>query len=288
MSLANRLAPKLLRFLSDKDFARIQCLWHQKQWPRIENPRTFNDKIQWLKLYWRDERLPRLVDKWAVRSFVEERLSRDYLIPAIGVYDRPEDIPWDELPEQFVLKATHGSGWNIICRDRSEFDREEACKKLSGWLDKNFYSIGREWAYTQVPPRIIAEEYLSDLEGEHPLDFKIFCFHGEPLYVQVDYDRYTRHTRNLFDRDLKRLECSYEYPVAPERRELPGNMPELFEKARALSEGFPFVRVDLYSVKGQIYFGEMTFYPEKGVGVFDPPSYDLEFGKHLDLTKCGE
>jgi hypothetical protein len=102
----------------------------------------------------------------------------------------------------------------------------------------------------------------------------------------VDYDRYTRHTRNLFDRDLKRLECGYEYPVEPERRELPGNMPELFEKARALSAGFPFVRVDLYSVKGRIYFGEMTFYPEKGVGVFDPPGYDLEFGKHLDLTQC--
>jgi hypothetical protein len=201
------------------------------------------------------------------------------------VYESPEQIPYDTLPDRFVLKVTHGSGWTILCRDKSEFDRNFAAERLSRWLQTNFFDVGREWAYREIKPRIVCEQFISDDGTNPPLDYKIFCFHGEPKYIQVDYHRFTAHTRNIYDLDWRQLPCRFEYPNEKRLHEPPKVLPELIAMARRLSSEFPFVRVDLYVVGSRIFFGELTFYPEKGVGRFRPREYDYVFGSHIDLSK---
>lgn len=283
MSLANQLAPLLLAPVSDRAFTTVQFLYRYRTWPRLEQPVTLNEKIQWIKLNNRDPLLTRCVDKYEVRDYIAERVDPAVLIPLLGVYERADEVPFDALPDRFVLKATHGSGWNLICTDKQRFDVAAARGKMERWLTSNFYRIGREWAYRDVPPRIVCETFLAGADGNPPPDYKFFCFHGVPRVVQVDYDRFTGHRRNLYTPEWEPIPCAYEYARLENPPPAPEKLPELLALATKLAQDFPLVRVDLYATDTAIYFGELTFYPEKGVGRFSPRSYDAEFGSWLHL-----
>jgi len=286
MSLANRIALGLLPWIDDEIFTKIQYLYKQRRWLNLDLPQTFNEKIQWLKLRHHDPRLTNLVDKYAVRDFVHERIGEEYLIPLVGVYEHADDIPFDQLPARFVIKATHGSGWTLLCFDRNHYDWEQAKKRIAHWLSSNFFRVGREWAYRDVPPRVVCEEMIDDGSGQPPPDYKIFCFHGEPRLIQVDLNRFSGHRRNLYDTQWNLLPTEFEYPVGDPELAAPPNLGKMLNVAKLLSASFPFVRVDLYSTPRGVYFGEMTFFPEKGVGRFRPYRFDEEFGRHLDLGCC--
>ena len=284
MSLANRIALRLLPWVDDELFTKIQFLYKQRHWLNLDVPQTLNEKIQWLKLRHRDPQLPKLVDKYAVRNFVRERIGEDHLIPLLGVYEHADDIPFEQLPPRFVIKATHGSGWNLLCFDKDQYDWELAKRKIAHWLSMNFFQVGREWAYRDVPPRVVCEVMIDDGNGQPPPDDKIFCFHGEPLLIQVDLDRFGKHRRNLYDTQWNLLPVEFEYPLGNPGLATPENIGKMIDVAKVLSADFPFVRVDLYSTHSRVYFGEMTFFPEKGVGRFRPYRFDEEFGRHLDLS----
>jgi len=285
MSLANKLAPLILGPFSDRAYTIIQFLYRLKKIPNLNDPKSFSEKIQWLKLHQRDPLLPRCVDKYLAREYVAEKVSAEILVPLIGVYERADEVPFDELPESFVLKATHGSGWNIICRSKAGLDVAEARATMSAWLNSNFFDVGREWAYREIQPRVVCETFLKEPDGEPPTDYKFFCFNGEPKFIQADFDRFQGHRRNLYDTAWNLLPCSLEYQSDPKPHAAPALLSDLLEVARKLSADFPFVRVDLYANDGQIYFGELTFYPGKGVERFSPQSYDREFGDLLNLPE---
>jgi hypothetical protein len=283
MSLISRIASRLLGALSDSNYTRLQFLWRLHALPNLARPRTFNEKIQWLKINFREPLLIQCVDKLRVRDYVQSVLSEDVLVPLLGVYRAAGHIPYADLPERFVLKATHGSGWNIICRNKSTFDHVAANAKLTEWLKSSFYPVGREWPYRHVEPQIVCETYLDAGDGEAPTDYKVFCFHGVSKFIQVDSNRFSDHTRVLYDLDWKQLPVRFEYPVSSTPVPRPRNLTRMLEAAEALSAPFPFVRADFYSLGDELYFGELTFFPEKGVGKFNPRSYDLEIGKLLTL-----
>lgn len=285
MSLLNKIAPWLLAPLPDKWFLQIQYLYKQRKLLNLKNPRTLNEKIQWSKLHERNPLMVQCVDKWRVREYVASQIGDEVLIPLLGVYSSVDQIPFGDLPPQFVLKANHGSGWNIICRNKAALDVDGAKKKLNKWLKSDFSRVGREWAYRGIPPRICAEKYLADARGEPPADYKFFCFHGKVGFVQVDQDRFLQHTRSLYSPEWKKLPCALEYPIFPDEIAKPENLDAMIELAEMLAKSFAFVRVDLYSVSGNIYFGELTFYPGKGVERFCPASFDEQFGSLLDLQK---
>jgi hypothetical protein len=242
-----------------------------------------NEKLQWLKLNYRDPLLKICADKVSARAFVAEKVGAKHLVPSIAIYDSVDQIDFDALPASFVLKASHGSGWNIICRDKKRLDVAVTRRKLARWHSQNFYEIGREWAYDALTPRILAEEFINGPDGDSPWDYKVFCFHGVARFIQVDYARFSDHTRALYDLHWNQLPCALEYPRRVQPSARPVALPELLRVAETLSIGFPFVRVDLYALGMRVLFGEMTFYPGKGVERFYPTSWDREFGAWLDV-----
>jgi hypothetical protein len=283
MSLLNQLAQVSLGLLCDRDFCRLQYFRHLRRWPSLENPQTFNEQVLWLKVNYRNPLLHTCADKYTVRQYVEEQAGSEYLIPLIGVFQSVEEIDFDKLPDQFALKVSHGSGWNILCADKNLFDIPTAQRRLRTWLRKDFYRVGREWAYRGLTPRIVCEKYLAGPDGQPPWDYKFHCFAGEPRYVQVDYGRFTQHTRALYDIEWNRLPCQLEYAVAKQSTPPPQTLETMISLARSLSRPFPYVRVDLYELGQSVFFGELTFYPGKGVERFTPFSFDYEWGKWLRL-----
>lgn len=284
-TLFDKLAPHLLRPLNDTQYMAMDYLWHQHRFPRLQQPRTYNEKLLWLRIHYRDELMRRCADKYLVREHVRKTIPADILVPLIGVYSTPGELLAADLPDSFILKATHGSGWNILCRSRASFDLEAAAARMAGYLRRDYYALGREWVYKDIQPRILCERLLLDADGEPPEDYKFHCFHGEPAFVQVDYARFSAHARNLYDLDWRFIPCRKgRYPNNPAARAAPpAALHEMLEIARALARPFPFVRVDLYALDRQVYFGELTFYPERGVSRFDPDDFDLLYGNYLDL-----
>ena len=253
--------------------------------PELQNPVTFNEKIQWLKLNWYDSNVVKLADKYRVRDYVKEKCGEQYLNELYDVYENVNEINLAQLPNQFVLKVTHGSGFNVICKDKKEVNWNEKFKLLETWMKINYYSINREWVYKDIKPKIICERYLSDTEPGGIKDYKFFCFNGVPKYIQVDSERFIDHKRNMYDCNWNRIPVDYIYPRTEELDEKPSKLEEMMEVAKKLSNGFPFVRVDLYFTQNKIYFGEMTFFPEAGFGKFKPEKYDKIFGEQLILPK---
>jgi len=229
--------------------------------------------------------MTQLADKYEVRQHVATRVGEWPLNDLYGVWEDPADINFEELPDSFVLKVTSGSGPNILCKEKSLLNIEEARSQLRSWMRENEYWIGREWAYKDIKPRVICEKFLADDQGHIPSDYKLFCFHGEPRFVQVDTDRFTNHRRDLFGLDWKLLPFQYSYPASDIQVSRPQHLDTMLSLARALSDGFPFVRVDFYSMRERVVFGEMTWYPEGGMGRFNPEKYDLEIGKALTLPR---
>ena len=285
MNLLNSIAQIALAPLNDKQFSILQYLRSQRRFPNLGNPTTLNEQIQWLKVYYRNPLLKVCADKYTVRDYVCRQGGDDCLVPLHCVYSSAEEIDFASLPEQFVLKVSHGSGWNIICRDKKTLDAAAARKKLARWMASNFYKVGREWAYERLIPRIVCEEFLCTPDGEPPWDYKFFCFHGEPRYVQVDYGRFTGHTRALYDTEWKRIPCQLEYALEPNDSPKPKTLETMLDLARKVSAPFPFARVDLYELADHVFFGELTFYPGKGVERFTPREFDRVFGQWIDLGK---
>lgn len=253
----------------------------------LANPRTFNEKLQWLKLYNRNPLYTTLVDKVAAKKWATEKLGEQYIIKTLGVWPRFDDIDFNKLPNQFVLKCNHDSGSYVICKDKKKLDLAQAKAKLDGGLKRNFYYKFREWPYKNVPPRIIAEEYMADKNGVL-VDYKFACFHGQVDNVMVCLDRHINDVKfYFFDRDWNLKRLNVRGKNAPEGFTIPKPpcMDEMFDIATKLSEGIPFVRVDLFECDGKIYFGEMTFFPDSGFDANLLPETDLYFGQMIDLDK---
>lgn len=276
---------KTTRIIPDGLYLRIAYRMVTGKSLHLNPPITYNEKLQWLKLNNRKDEYTSMVDKYEVRKFIEERVGDGYLIPTLGVWDRPEDIDFDSLPDEFVLKCTHDCGGLIICRDKTKLDCEAAKKKLSKCLKHNFYYQGREWPYKNVKPRIYAEKYMSDPNEEQLSDYKVFCFNGVPKIIQVDYDRYTGHKRQFFDTEWNRMDVSFHFPSDTKKRiAKPSVLEEMLELAKKLSLGFPHLRTDFYIIGNKLYVGEMTFFHGTGFGRWWPESFDAEMGSWLDLS----
>ncbi len=254
----------------------------------LEDPITFNEKLQWLKLYDRNPEYTTMVDKYAAKKWVADRIGEEYIIPTLGVWKHFDDIDFDTLPNQFVLKCTHDSGGLVIVKDKSKLDKRSAKKKLEKSLKRNFYWVGREWPYKNVPPRIIAEKYMTDESGIELKDYKIFNFNGEPKLIQVDYDRFVEHKRNLYTTDWQYIEAAINYPTDPNHQiNRPKQLEKMLDLARKLSDGIPHVRTDFYCIDDRIYFGELTFYHASGFAWFKPESFNQEMGEWLKLPRGG-
>lgn len=257
-----------------------------------EHPQTFCEKLQWLKLYDRKAEYTKMVDKYAVKEYVAEEIGWEYIIPTLGVWDKPEDIDWDMLPNQFVLKTTHGGGGNgvIICKDKSKFDKNAAICKLRVSLKNNIYVNLREWPYKDVPKRIIAERYVEDESGELR-DYKVMCFGGDPKLIQVHIGRNRKsHTQDLYDTEWNKLEdlnqagCEISDTLTPK----PICLEEMLLLSQKLSKNLPQLRVDWYIINGKLFFGENTFYDASGLCEFIPKEKELEIGSWIQLMKNKE
>jgi len=253
---------------------------------QLTNPISFNEKLQWLKLHYRNPLLTVLSDKYEVRKYVAKKVGEEYLVPLIGIWDKFEDIDIDSLPDQFVLKCTHNSGGVIICQDKSKLDIQAAAQKIKKWLKKNYYYLHREWSYKNIKPRIIGENFIPTSNGKVPIDYKIHCFNGNPDNVMVCTDRGNGDTKfYYYNRDWKLLKYNSRgiNPAKDFSLPRPERLDEMLEMARVLSEGFPYLRVDLYFEDNKIYFGELTLYPVAGFDASMLEETDLLFGSKLDL-----
>lgn len=254
------------------------------------NPKTFNEKLQWLKLYDRNPDYRKMVDKAEVKKYISEVIGEEVIIPTIGIWNNFDEIKFEELPEQFVLKCTHDSGDPIVCRNKSELDLRKVKKYFKKYLKRNYYYYAREWTYKDLQPRIIAEKYMSDKgrENESLTDYKFFCFNGKPKYVYTVKDREKGYEKslhrfydinwNLQNVDLDHRGDQYEAESKPE------TLDKMIEIATILSKNIKFVRVDLYQCNGKVYFGELTFYPRAGWEPFEPECWDYLLGEELDLN----
>lgn len=251
----------------------------------LASPVTFNEKLHWLSRHYHHPMMTQLADKYSVRAFVEKQAGPEYLNELYGVWDDPSAIPFDRLPDAFALKVTSGSGQNILCRDRSTLDREATIRQLVKWMKRSEYWVSREWAYKHIRARVIAESLLLDERGDVPQDYKFFCFDGVPRFIQVDTGRFTDHRRDLFDLNWRKLPVTYTYPCSDAPILRPQMLDKMLDLASTLSQGFPFVRVDLYNIGDSIKFGEMTWYPGGGLERFSPHEYDFVFGEAVKLPQ---
>lgn len=298
----------LLNYMDDEKYLKRMYQINMGKKLDLANPKLFNEKLQWLKLYDRNPLYTTMVDKYAVKKYVGEIIGDEYIIPTIGVWNSAEDIDFDALPNQFVLKCTHDSHGLVICKDKSHLDIKAARKKLNRGLKRNYYYLFREWPYKDVPPRIIAEQYMSNNSAPLPdnlkiescdksrikefnelkdglTDYKIYCFNGKAKLMMVASNRFSgEQTRfDYFDREGKWLDLVWGNPRSETEPHIEANIEELFKTAEKLAAGIPHVRVDLYYSNGQIYFGEMTFYDASGFGKIESEGWDEMLGDWIDL-----
>ena len=272
-------------WLSDEDRIIIQYEKKLGRIPDLKNPKRYTEKLQWYKLHYRKELLTQCADKYRVRDYIMQKGLSQILIPLYGAYDSVDEIPFDALPDRFAMKANHASGTNILCYDKKHFNEKEARQKGRQWLNRDFYKAGREWAYKNIKRKIVFEELLVDNENETKSinDYKFLCLNGQVTYVLVDMDRFGSHKRNIYTPEWKFLDIRTNYPNCGDILPKPENFEEMKAIAGTLAEDFPHVRVDLYSVNGKAYFGELTFYPWSGFVQFTPDSFDFELGEKLKL-----
>lgn len=271
------------------DLTYLKCMFRgtMGRTLNLDNPQTFNEKLQWLKLHDRKPVYSEMVDKYEAKNYVSDRIGKQYIIPTLGVWNSFEEIDFDLLPDQFVLKCTHDSGGLIVCKNKSELDLENAKKKISKSLARNYYKWGREWPYKNVMPKIIAEQFIHNNSDEDLKDYKFFCFNGKVKCFKIDFDRFNNHHANYYDTDGNLLNFGEAVcPPKPDRKlELPNTIKTMEMLAENLSRGFSFLRVDFYDIDGIIYFGELTFYPQAGFGRFIPEEGDNILGSWLNLPK---
>ena len=252
--------------------------------PDFEHPKNFNEKLNWMKLHDRNPLYTQLVDKYEVKRFVAERIGAEHVVPLVGgPWDSVDEIDFDKLPEQFVLKCTHDSGSVLVCRDRSVFDRESAKAKLSKALRRNYYWSNREWPYRDVKPRVIAEACLDSGDASDLLDYKCFCFHGETKILYISNDHGADPRTDFYDMEFRRLPIRMKDPNSINGYPKPACFDELKQLAARLSEGLTHVRVDFYYINGHIYFGEYTMYHNSGFQTITPPEWNDILGSWIRL-----
>ncbi|MFH2068592.1 MAG: ATP-grasp fold amidoligase family protein [Candidatus Omnitrophota bacterium] len=250
----------------------------------LQDPRAFTEKLQWLKLNWRKDILIRCTDKYEVRKLVAERVGPEILKELYGVYDRLEDIDISQFPDAFVLKINHGSGQNVFCRNKSDFDWKRSSGLLKKHLKSNRYYPHREWGYKNIVPRIICEEHLTK-NGEDMYEYQFYCYDGLSRLVQIRQNKAGEIRVSMFDLDLNLLEGNKNLKPLSAPVTKPAQFEKMIEYASKLSRGFLFVRVDLFHVNNRVYFGEMTFYPASGLFPIDPESTDILMGSYLNLPR---
>lgn len=277
-----------MRFLPPKLYVQIHYEYFSGKKLNLYEPDDFNGKIEWYKVFFRPKILNTLVDKQKVRKYVEEKVGAQFLNELYAVYENPEDIDFAKLPNKFVIKANHTNGHNIIVKDKSSLNKKKVVEKFKKWLKKNqYYRRGQEWAYKDIEPKIIIEKFLKEDDKNTLVDYKFYCFNGEPKFIDVHLDREDDHKQGCFDLDFNLLPFgkSKNYKAISSELEKPINLNEMVDVAKALSENLPFVRVDLYSINGSTIFGEMTFYPSDARNKFYPEEYNKIIGDYFILPK---
>lgn len=274
----------LLNFIPDK--AYLKAVFKAETGYRLDlsHPQTYNEKLQWIKLYDRKPEYTIFADKYMVRDYVAKTIGNQYLIPLIGMYKRVEEIPWKELPNRFVLKCNHASGTNIICKNKADLDIAFVEKKLNTWLKKNAYWGAREWCYKYIDPCIICEEFIETQDGNTPDDYKFMCFNGVPKLIQVHHDRYGNHTLDYYTSEWKKADLQrIDANTSTKEVKKPKKLDEMISIASKLSKNMYYARIDLYYVNEKIYFGEITLYPTGGFSTFTKYEDDLLLGSFIRL-----
>ena len=278
--------------LEDEEYIRrrYRAILHKE--PNLDNPRTFCEKLQWLKLHDRNAIYTKMVDKYEVKKMIEDIIGEEYIIPTIGVWSKFDDIDFEILPEKFVLKCTHDSGGVVICRDKSSFDKKSAREKLEKSLKTNFYFRNREWPYKNVTPRIIAEQYIENsnkngdrLDDDVLTDYKFFCFNGVPKFMYISKDKGSKPETDFFDMQFNHLPLRMRDPNAEILPKKPAQFERMVEIASILSEGYAHLRVDFYAVDDKIYIGELTLYHCGGFFPIYPDEWEDKIGDWIELPK---
>lgn len=254
----------------------------------FKNPKTYNEKLQWLKLYDRKDIYTTMVDKCEAKKYVADIIGKEYIIPTIGVYDKFEDIDFKELPKQFVIKCTHDSGGLVICKNKDQLDIDEAREKITDCLKKNYYWRGREWPYKNVRPRILVEKYMEDKSSKTMRDYKFFCFDGKPeiMYLSEGLENHKTARMSFYDMNMHLVDCRRsDYRPLEYIPERPNNFEKMKEFSAILSEDIPHLRVDWYEINGKLYFGELTFTTCSGIIPFADENWDRRLGDFIKLKE---
>ena len=269
--------------MNDEKYIKLKYKMKMNRTLDLENPQTFNEKLNWLKLYDRNPEYTKMVDKYEVKKYVADKIGEEYIIPTLGIYNNFDEIDFDKLPNQFVMKCTHDSGGLVICRDKNNLNLKQAKKKIEKSLKRNYYYTCREWPYKDVKPRIIIEQYMED-KGEKDLkDYKFFCFNGEPKICLVCSDRENYLKETFYDENWNLFPFSRANHKIDKTIKKPINFEQMQILSIKLSENIPFVRIDFYEIERKTYFGEITFYPAAGTEKFEPEKYDKILGEMLNL-----
>lgn len=281
---------RLILFISslfpDKLYLKIICKGKLGYTPDLNRPQSFNEKLNWIKLYNQNPLYTKMADKYEVKKIVADLIGGQYVVKNLGCWNKFEDIDWDALPDQFVLKCTHDSSGAVICRNKSSFNIVSARKKVNESLQLNYYYACREWPYKNIPPRIIADELLDDHSGKELNDYKFWCFNGVPkyMYCTVKTKREGIY-ENFYDMNFNPINIDHGWPRRNPEFEKPAAFEEMKMLSEKLSKGIPFVRVDFFYVNGNVYFGEYTFFDWAGLQPFGTIEQDFELGKLIDLSK---
>lgn len=276
-------------WLIKDDKKYIQFIWKNRMnYPlNLDNPKTYNEKLQWLKLYNQNPSFTTMVDKYLVKDYVASIIGEEYIIPTLGVYESVDDIEFEVLPNQFVLKCTHDSGGIVICKDKSKLDTVQAIKKIRKSMNTDFYLLAREWPYKNVQRRILAEKYMEDEDTHELRDYKFFCFNGKPEFLFIATGRQSRNEPyfDFFDMDFNHLPFTHGHPNSPILPEKPKEFELMKQLSEKLSHGFAHLRVDLYEINGKVFFGELTFFHHSGMVPFEPQEWDYKLGELIELPR---
>lgn len=271
--------------LSDEKFLKKLYKLKSGQNLDLENPKTFNEKLQWLKIHDRKPIYTNYVDKYEVKKIISKAIGEEYVIPTIEVYEKFEDIDFEKLPNQFVIKCTHDSGGLVIVKDKTKLNYKKARKKINHCLRRNYYWSSREWPYKDIHPRIIIEPYMEDLKNHELIDYKIMCFDGKAKMLFTCTERFSEDGLKVtfFDLEWNKLPFERKYKSSSKKIEKPVNFQKMIEFSEKLSQEITFVRVDWYEINGKLYFGELTFYPGSGYEFFNPEEWDYKLGEWINL-----
>lgn len=276
----------LFRFVPDEQYLKIIYRIRMGKRLDLQNPKSFNEKLQWLKLNNRKPCFITMVDKYEAKEYASSIIGEEFIIPTLGVWDSFDEINFDELPNQFVLKCTHDSGGLVICKDKKTLNKAHAKRKIEQSLKCNFYYVGREWPYKDVKPRIIAEQYMEEAGSSELKDYKLYCFNGEPKFLYLSEGLSNHNEAKISFVNLDWTLAKYkrnDYKAFDTLPKKPVNLDKMILAASKLSEGIPFLRVDFYEINGKMFFGELTFFPGSGFTPFASEEDDIEIGTLLTI-----